>query len=58
MEALIWDYLKEIKATTLNVKGMMKTGKREEIENYMKQNNIKIMLLQETFINHTCMEQT
>ena len=53
---LKWEYNKEIKAGSLNIKGIMKPGKREEIEIYMRENDINILLIQETFVNTTCIE--
>jgi hypothetical protein len=37
---------------TLNPRGLVKTGKREEIETWMKHNNVRIMALQETHVKH------
>ena len=54
---LKWDYDENITIGTLNCWGLMKSGKREEIEHYMKKRNIKILVLQETKINISCMEQ-
>ena len=36
---------------TLNARGLKQIGKREEIETWMKENNIMILALQETRIN-------
>ena len=55
--SLKWEYNKEINIGTLNCWGLMKAGKREAIEYYMKQRKIHILALQETHINNTCREQ-
>ena len=41
---------------TLNTRGLVKTGKREEIETWMKHNNVRIMALQETHVKHNTRE--
>ena len=51
------EYNKPITFGTFNCKGMMKSGRREEIEHYMKTKGIQIMALQETYINYTSMEK-
>ena len=43
-------YGKTIKVATINVRGINKAGKREEIETWMKKNNVQIVALQETRI--------
>ena len=47
---------KIFKIATMNVEGCMKMGKREEIEQYMKRNEIKIMALQETRVRNNTRE--
>ncbi len=49
----IWMDQRGIWMATLNVDGVMRQGKREEVEAWMKRNNIAILLLQET---HTAMD--
>ena len=44
---------KEIHIATLKVRGTNKLGKREEVENWMKTNNISILALQETKSAHS-----
>ena len=39
------------KIATLNIKGMKRIGAREELEQWMKEEDIKILALQETRIN-------
>ena len=39
------------------LKGLIKAGKREEIEIYMKEKGINILVIQETYINLTYIEQ-
>ena len=43
---------KEIHIATLNIRGTNKMGKREEVEDWMKSNNISILALQETKSPH------
>ena len=44
------------KMATINVRGMITAGKREEIEKWMKENNIVIAVIQETRIKHNTRE--
>ena len=44
----IWMNSEGIWLATLNVDGVMRQGKREEVEAWMKKNNIAILFLQET----------
>jgi hypothetical protein len=44
---------KEIHIATLNIRGSNKLGKREEVEDWMKANNISILALQETKSPHS-----
>ena len=44
---------KEIRIATLNIRGTNKLGKREEVEDWMKSNNISILALQETKSPHS-----
>ena len=41
----------EITCSTVNIRGMKRAGKREEVEQYMRRQQIKLLLLQETHIN-------
>ena len=47
---------KGFRIATFNIKGVMEKGKRQQIENYMKKNNIKILALQETYIKQNTKE--
>ncbi len=49
----IWVNEKGIWIATLNVDGLMRQGKREEVEAWMKKHNIAILFLQET---HTAVD--
>ena len=51
------EYNKETRIGTLSVKGLMKAGKREQIEQYMKEKGILSLALQETYINYSSIEQ-
>ena len=42
------DWGKRIWIATLNVDGLMRQGKREEVEKWMKKHNIAFLVLQET----------
>ena len=42
------DWKEEFWIATLNVDGLMRQGKREEVETWMKKHDIKILVLQET----------
>jgi exonuclease III len=46
----IWH--KKFKMATLNVRGLIKEGKRQQLERWAQKRNLKIVLLQETHINH------
>jgi len=48
---------KKHRVATLNVRGLIRGGKREQIEIWAKENDIDILLLQETHINQTAMEK-
>ncbi len=47
-EPKIWTNARGIWMATLNVDGMLRQGKREEVEAWMKKNDIAILFLQET----------
>ena len=47
---------KEFKIATFNVKGIQRKGRRQEIEQYMKKNNIKILAIQETYTRQNSKE--
>ena len=46
----------EINIATINVRGINKAGSREEIEQWMKEKNVKIAALQETKTTHNTRE--
>ena len=41
---------------TLNIRGIKRLGKREKVEHWMKNRNVKILLLQETHVNQNVRE--
>ena len=47
---------KRYKITTLNIRGIKQFKKRELLETWAHNNNIDILLLQETHVNQTCKE--
>ena len=49
-------YATTLKIATLNVKGMKRMGKREEVEVWMKDNYVQILALQETYIGQNARE--
>ena len=52
-----WEYAKEIKIATLNVRGMKEISKREQVVIYMKNNSIDLLCMQETKIPSSSIEQ-
>ena len=48
---------KKYRVATLNVRGLIRGGKREQIEIWAKKHDIDILLVQETHINQTAMEK-
>ena len=46
----IIEYGRQLRAGTLNIRGLKKAGKRELVETWMKENQIDILMLQETHI--------
>ena len=51
-------YGKNMTLATLNTQGMKAAAQREMIEQYMKENNIKILAVQETHITTSHIEKT
>ena len=52
-----WEYAKELKVASLNVRGMRGITKREQVITYMKKNPIDLLCLQETKIPSSSIEQ-
>ena len=52
-----WEYAKELKVASLNVRGMREITKREQIITYMKKNSVDSLCLQGTKIPSSSIEQ-
>jgi hypothetical protein len=52
-----WEYSKEIRVASLNVRGMKEISKREQVVTYMKHNSIDLLCVQETKIPSSSIEQ-
>ena len=52
-----WEYAKELKVASLNVRGMREITKREQVITYMKKNSIDLLCLQESKIPSSSIEQ-
>ena len=52
-----WEYARELKVASLNVRGMREITKRERIITYMKKSSIDLLCVQETKIPSSSIEQ-
>ena len=48
---------KRLKVASYNIRGLISAGRREMLEIWAKENNVDIVLLQETHINQAGMER-